>query len=218
MLDVNFSGPNANVQTNLRNAYNSFAATPTGAQYVERVGKIYDAVNVRYDASLGAASGVESPSAWNNVQSFFGWKVANVTITPQNRMPVFSDSSGNMVLRLHTMQEVLNHEIPHLAGTRDDGSYGLNTVKVQNQIGSEMGVPYQRLTYQGYTANELQNYGYGTPQSFNALPNSEKMGVFNTLLGPINANYSGNNLSADGGFLLYPNKPNTNSLQSVYRK
>jgi hypothetical protein len=216
LLEVNYLGGGATVRNNLQNAYNRFSATPTGGQIVNKIDKSYDVLNIRYDSSPGATSGFEPPSTWNKVQGFFGWNVANVTITPQTRMPLFSDSSGNMIFRTHTTQEVINHELPHVTGTLDNGPYGLNTVKVQNQIATEMGIPYQRLTYPGYTAGELS--GWGSVDSINALPNSAKGNLFNTLRGPIDADYSGGNLSAAGGYLLYPNKPNNNMMQSVYRK
>jgi RHS repeat-associated protein len=88
------------------------------------------------------------------------------------------------------------------------------------------------LTTQPYTFNPLSSNPVNTCITFswNALqsepsaatqpsPTTSPGGVFNQpSFGPGSSFNDGLGSSAAGGFLLYPNKPNTNQMQSVYRK
>ncbi len=77
---------------------------------------------------------------------------------------------------------------------------------VINNVG-EGASPYQLAgTFRGYFANTIQNQWQDQSQSIlDSLSNPSSSLLFN-------------NLPAAGGFLIYPNKSNTNQLRAVYSK
>lgn len=59
-------------------------------------------------------------------------------------------------------------------------------------------------------------------ETISDIPGQAVQGGLNFLFDTVNdssfLNFTGNSNSASGGFVLYPSKPNTNTLQSVYSK
>ena len=112
---------------------------------------------------------------------------------------------------------------------------------IAGPIGSKVRLPFPGMTsgrnsFSSITESTFTKLNNGTISNVSAktigkvvvaetisdIPGQAVQGGLNFLFDTVNdssfLNFTGNSNSASGGFVLYPSKPNTNTLQSVYSK